>query len=146
MDKEVFYRYMIQPFPNSDPLLPAAHPHPVKLRPIKELAENKRNLLFNDPRPVVLDGDFIAVLAGEFDMHPNFRQNPRLFASVKRVVHRLFDRGKKGFPQVIEPQKVSVLSEKLADRNLLLSSRHRFGVATAFVREQGVGHRTGQRT
>ena len=67
--------------------------HPVKLRPVKELAEDQGNLLFNDPRPVILDGDFIAVLAGEFDMHPNFRQDTRLLASVKRVVHRLFNGG-----------------------------------------------------
>ena len=46
---------------DADALLPAALPQPVELRAVQQLAEDQRNLLFDDARAVVLDADLVAI-------------------------------------------------------------------------------------
>jgi hypothetical protein len=108
---------------DSDPLLAAAHPQPVELRAVQQLAEDQRDLLLHDSRSVVLDTDLEAVVARLLHVDPDFRQDPRLFAGVQRVVDGFFDRGQQRLARVVEPQQMPILGEKLADRDVPLLRR-----------------------
>ena len=78
---------------------------------VEELAKNQRDLLFDDPRPVVLHADLEAVVAGRFDRDPDFRDDPRFFASVERVIDRFLDGRQQGLAGVVEAQQVAVLAK-----------------------------------
>ncbi len=78
---------------DADPLLAAAHAEAMELAAVEELAEDQRDLLLDDARPVVLHADFEAVIAVGFDSDPDFGHDARFFASVEAVVYRFFDRG-----------------------------------------------------
>ena len=104
--------------------------------PYKQLAENQRDLLFEDARPVVLHADPEAVLRGRLDVDPHFREDARLFAGVQGVVDRLLDGGQQGLPRIVETEKMAVLGKELADRDVPLAGGHRLGgraAAGAFV-------------
>ncbi len=116
---------------NTDPLLAAAHPQTVELRPVQQLAEDQRDLLFEDAGAVVLDRGLVPAFAGLFDMDPNFRQDARLFARIEGVVDRLLDGGQKRLAGVIETQHVAVLGKELAHRDFALLLGHRLGGGTA---------------
>ena len=112
---------------DADALLAAAHPHAVELRAVEQLAEDQRDLFLDDAGAVVLHADLEAVLAGAFDVDPDFGQDAGLFAGVQGVVDRLLDGGQQGLPRVVEAQQVAVLGEELADGNIALAGGHRLG-------------------
>ena len=62
---------------DADALLPAAHPHAVELRAVEQLAEDQRDLLFEDAGAVVLHADLEAVLARRAGCGPRFRAGCR---------------------------------------------------------------------
>ena len=121
---------------DADALLAAAHPHAMELRAVEQLAEDQRDLLLDDARPVVLHADFEAVGAGALDVDPDFGQDAGLFAGVQGVVDRLLDGGQEGLAGVVEPEQVPVFGEKLADGDVALAGGHRLGrgAATQFGR------------
>ena len=112
---------------DADALLAAAHPHAVELRAVEQLAEDQRDLLFDDARPVVLHADLVAVLADALDVDPDFGQDAGLFAGVQGVVDGLLDGGQQGLARVVETQQVPILGEKLADGDVALAGGHRLG-------------------
>ncbi len=112
---------------DADPLLAAAHPQPVELGAVQQLAEDQRDLFFEDPGAIVLDAGLIAVGGRLFHMHPDLCQDARLLAGVQRVVDRLLDGGQEGLAGVVEAQQVAVLGEELADGDVALAGGHRLG-------------------
>ena len=65
----------------------------MELRPIEQLAEDQRDLFLHDPGTVVLNANLKAVDSGRFDVDPDFRNDPRLFARIERVVDGFLDGG-----------------------------------------------------
>ena len=112
---------------DADALLPAALPQAVELRAVEQLAEDQRDLLFDDAGAVVLHADFEAVGAGRLDVDPNLGQDAGLFAGVERVVDRFLDRRQQRLPRIVEAQQVAVLGEELADGDIALLGGHRLG-------------------
>ena len=112
---------------DADALLPAAHPHAVKLRAVEQLAEDQGDLLPQDAGPVVLHAHLVAVLLEALDVDPDFRQDAGLFAGVQGVVDRLLDGGQQGLARIVEAQQVAVLGEELADADVALAGGHRLG-------------------
>src|SRR6516162_4839054 len=68
---------------DTDSLLPSTHSQSMKFRTIEQFAEDERDLLFDNARPVVLDTDFVPIGTRSFDMNPDFGDNARLLASVE---------------------------------------------------------------
>ena len=128
---------------DADALLTATHSETVKLRAVQQFAEDQRNLLFDDARSVVLDADLVPILAGLFDMHPDFRQDTGLFAGIDGIIDGFFDCGEEGFAWVIESEQMPVLLEELTDGYFLLSLCHSLGARTppGFAVVRFVGHR-----
>ena len=112
---------------DADALLAAAHPQAMELRAVEQLAEDQRDLFFEDARAVVLHADLEAVGAGLLDVDPDFGQDAGLFAGVERVVDGLLDGGQQGLARVVEAQQVAVLGKELADRDIALAGGHRLG-------------------
>ena len=108
----------------------------MEFRAVEQLAEDQRDLLFENARAVVLHADFEAVRAGGLDMDPNLGQDAGLFASVERIVDRFLDGGEQGFARVVEAEQMPVLGKKLADADIALGGGHRVGghPAAAFFR------------
>ena len=102
---------------DADPLLAAAHPQPVELRPVEQFAEDQRDLLADDTRPVVLHAHPIprTALPHRFDPHPDLGQDARLLTGVERVVDRLFDAGEQRLTRRIETEQMAVFGKELAD-------------------------------
>src|SRR5262249_8343701 len=83
---------------DADALLPAALSQPMELRAVQELREDRRNLLTDDPGPVVGDGDAKprrltrgrrrVPLRDDVQTHDDVGEDPGLFAGVERVVDR----------------------------------------------------------
>jgi hypothetical protein len=113
---------------DADPLLAAAHPQPMELRAVQQLAEDQRNLLLDDARAVVLDATRKR-LGRSARCDPDLGQDARLLAGVERVVDRLLDGGQQGLAGVVEAEQVAVLGEELADRDVALLGRHLTGMA-----------------
>jgi hypothetical protein len=101
---------------DADALLAAAHPQPVKLRPIEQLAEDQRDLLADDAGAVVLHAHPVAgaALAHLLDVHPDLGKDARLLAGVEGVVHRFFHAREQRLAGRVEPEQVAVLGEELA--------------------------------
>ena len=87
----------------------------MKFRSIQQLAEDQRNLFLDDAGAVVLHANLVAVRAGLLDVHPQLRQNARLFACIQRIVDRLFHRGQKRLARIVETQQMAILGEEFAD-------------------------------
>src|SRR5262249_52265502 len=100
---------------DADALLAAALAGSVELPAVEQLAKDKRDLLLDDARAVVLYADFVTVRAGRFDVDPNLGQDAGLFAGIERVVDGFFDRREERFARVVEAQQMAVLGEELAD-------------------------------
>ncbi len=117
----------------------------MKLGPVQQLAEDQRDLFLDDAGPVVLDAQLETVLARLFDVDPDLGQDSGLFARVQRVVHGLFNGGQQGFPRVVKTQQMPVLGKELADGNVPLFGRHRFGgrPAAGLAIAGRIGHRFG---
>ena len=76
----------------------------VEFRAVEQLAEDQRNLPLHDARAVVLHAGLVAVRPDAFDMDPNLRQNPRLFAGIQCVVDGFFDGGQQGLAGIVEAE------------------------------------------
>src|SRR5690242_20191540 len=76
---------------DADALLTATLAEAVEFRAVQQLAEDQRNLLFDNAGAVILDANLVAVVAGRLDMDPDFWQNAGLFTGVERVIDRLLD-------------------------------------------------------
>jgi hypothetical protein len=100
---------------------------PMEFAAIEQLSKDQRNLLFDDPRAVVLDCDAKTAWLRLVDPHPDLRNDARFLAGIQRVIDRFFDGRQKSFAWVIEPEKVFVFRKKLADRDITLLGRHRLG-------------------
>src|SRR6266581_2185138 len=115
---------------DADSLLATAHAQPVEVRPVEQFAEDQRNLFLDDSGAVILHADLEAIDARGFDVHPDFRDDPGFFARIERVVDSFFYRCKQRLARIVESQQVSILGEKLADRDVALLRRHCFGGET----------------
>jgi hypothetical protein len=106
----------------------------MELRAVEELGEDRRDLLPDDARAVVGDGDAEAArlarrgrrasVADCLHLDDDVRENPGLFAGVERVVDGFLDTGQQGFTRIVESQEMSVLGEELGDGDLALASSH----------------------
>ena len=112
---------------DADPLLSSALSQTVEFAPVEELAEDQRDLFFDDSRPVVLDRDAKSPGLRLVDPHPNLGQNAGLFASIERVVDGFLDGRQQGFTRVVETEQMAVLGKELADRHVALLGGHRLG-------------------
>ena len=68
----------------ADALLPARHLEPMKLRTVKKLGKNHRNLLLKNARTIIFNGDSKAIILGtgsDDDLH--IRQYSRFFARIQ---------------------------------------------------------------
>jgi hypothetical protein len=112
---------------DADALLAAAHPQPVKLGTVEQLAEDQGDLLGDDARAVVLDAHPVAgaALPHLLDPHPDLGKDARLFAGVERVVHRLLDAREQRLARRVEAEQVPVLGEELAHRDVPLPGGER---------------------
>ena len=109
------------------PCCPRLMTQSVELGSVEQLAEDQRDLFLKDSRPVVLNPNLVAVVAGLLDVHPDFRQDTGFFTGVERIVDRLLDRGEQRLAGIVETEQMAVLGEEFADRNVALAGRHRFG-------------------
>jgi len=118
---------------DTDALLAAAHPHAVKFRAIEQLGKNPWNLLTNDARPVVRDGDpEFCGLAGRdrfavrdhLEPDGDVRQNAGFFTSIERIVHGFLYAGEQSLARIIEPEQMPVLREEFRDGNFPLARTH----------------------
>ena len=116
---------------HADALLAALLLEPVELRTVEELAEDLRDLRLYDSRTVVLDRNPETLFRQLADFDAKLRENPRLFAGVKRIVDALAHRSEKRLLLVVEPEKVTVLDEELGDRDLALLLGEAFGGGAA---------------
>ncbi len=66
----------------------------MELRPIEQLAEDERNLLFHDAGAVVLHANFVTVGSRLFDVNPQLGQYACFLAGIERIIDGLFHRGK----------------------------------------------------
>ena len=118
-----------------DALLAPAHAQPVELGAVEELREDRGDLLPDDARAVVDDGDAEprrlagrgrgrAVAGHDLDLHDDVGQDAGLLGSVEGVVHRLLDAGQEGLPGAVEAEEVPVLGEELGDGDLALARAH----------------------
>ena len=114
---------------DADPLLAAAHPQPMKLRAVEELAEDQRDLLADDARAIVLHAHAVAraALPHLLDVDPDLGEDARLLAGVERVVHRLLDAREQRLARRIEAEQVPILGEELAHRDVALPGGERLG-------------------
>src|SRR5690349_18245795 len=98
---------------NTDSLLAAAHPEPMKLRPVEKLGENLRDLIPNDSRTVVDYRDSEParlayrrrrrrIIRCDFDLDDDFRKNSRLLTRIQRVVDGFLDARQERFSRIIE--------------------------------------------
>ena len=99
----------------------------MELGAVEQLAEDQRDLGFHDARTVVLHGHPKPIRLSLLEVHPDLRDDARLFAGVERVVDRFLDGGQQRLAGVVEAQQVAVLGEELADRDIALLGRHGFG-------------------
>jgi hypothetical protein len=76
----------------------------MELAPIEEFAEDQRDLLFDDPRPVVLNRHAEPTGLWLIDFDPNLREYPCLLTSIQGVIHSLLDGRQKGFAWIVEAQ------------------------------------------
>ena len=127
---------------DADALLATALTQSMELAPVEELAEDQRNLFFDDSRAIVLDRDAKSTGLRLVDPHPNLWQNARLLASIKRVVDGFFDGREQGFARVVETEQMPVLGKKLADGHVALLGGHRLGGGSACL-GRWIGHSVG---
>ena len=99
----------------------------MKLRAIQQLAENQRNLFLRMPGPLSCTPTLKRPGGRWLDVDPDLGQDAGLLAGVERVVDRLLDRRQQGLARIVEAEQVAVLGKELADRNIALAGRHRFG-------------------
>ena len=126
---------------DTDALLPARHLQTMKLRPVEQAPEDVLHLLANDSWPVIDHGHAVARALHRrlapgikvFDDHREVGQDSAFLASIEPVVDRLLHRGQKRFARIVKAKQVSVLDEKLADRNLLLAQCHLLGGGTTLL-------------
>ena len=83
--------------------------------------------LFTMPGPLSCTPTLNRFAAGLFDVHPDFRQDPRFLAGVQRVVDRFLDGRQQRLARIVETQQMAVLGKELADRNVPLFGGHGFG-------------------
>ena len=89
---------------DSDALLSPALLEHVELGTVEEASEDLRNLLPNDPGPVVLDHDPEALVPFGMDLDPDLGKDAGLFTGVQRVVHSLLDGSEQRLGGVVEPE------------------------------------------
>jgi len=119
---------------DTDPLLAAAHPHPMELRTVEQFGEDARNMLADDAGPVVRHRDpepgglagrrGRAVGRHDFELDGYVRQNSGFLTGIERVIDGFFHAGQQRFPRIVEPQQMPVLGEKFRNRDLPLSRAH----------------------
>ena len=76
---------------DADPLLASALSQSMEFAPVKKLAEDQRDLLFDNSWTVVLDRDAKSTGLRLVHPNPNLWQNARFLASIERVVDRFLD-------------------------------------------------------
>ena len=99
----------------------------MELGAVEQFPEDQRDLRLHDARPVILHGHAKTIRLRLLHVHPDLRHDPRLFACVERIVDGFLDSGQQCFARIVETQQVAVLGEELADRDIPLLGRHRFG-------------------
>ena len=109
----------------------------MKFRSVQQLAEDQRNLFFDDARAVILHANFVAVFAGLLDVDPQLGQDAGFFAGIERIIDGFFDRGQQCFARIVEAQQVAILGKEFADRNIALRRGHRLGRGTVAARLAG---------
>ncbi len=139
---------------DADALLAAAHAQPVELRAVEQLGEDRRNLLADDPRPVVAHRDpeprglagrrRRAVGRHHLQRHEDVGQDPGLLGRVERVVDGFLHAGEQRLARVVEAEQVAILGEELGDRDLTLASAHLDGGDRGLRRSGRRGRRAGQ--
>jgi hypothetical protein len=95
----------------------------VKLRTVKQLAEDPGDLVFDDARAVVLDHDHKMAPAVVY-LHADLGKDAGFLAGVERVVDGLPHRGDERLCRRIEAEQMTVLEEELRDRDVALARRH----------------------
>jgi hypothetical protein len=60
-------------------------------------------------------------------VNPDLRHDSRFFTGVEGVVDCFLYRGEQCLTRIIKPEEMPILGEKLADGNIALLCRHRFG-------------------
>ena len=113
---------------NTDTLLTPAHLKAVKLTAVKQTRKNIRNLIFQNPRPVIsnVKSKLAIGIRNLFDRYGNVRKDMSIFASVKRIIHRFFNRCQKRLTRVVKAKQMTVLGKKFADTDIPLFRRHSF--------------------
>src|SRR5262249_56013209 len=121
---------------------------------VEEVGEDGRDLLADDARPVVCDGDAEAGgLAGRRGRAVSRRdlygdgdvgKDPGFLGGVERVVDGFLDAGEERLARVVEAEQVPVLGEELGDRDLPLAGAHLDGGHACWRR--GLGRRSCPRT
>jgi hypothetical protein len=96
----------------------------MKLRSIKKLSENQGNLLPNDSGAVILNADLEPIGSCRFDVHPDLRDNPCLFARIEGIVDSLFHRRQQRLPRIIKAQEMPILGEKFTNGYITLLRSH----------------------
>ena len=89
--------------------------------------EIQLDLFLDDARPVVLHANLETIYPGRFNMHPDFRNDSPFLARIQGIVHGFLDCRQQRLARIVESQKMPVLREELADRDIPLLRRHRFG-------------------
>ena len=111
-----------------DALLTARHPQVMKLRTVKQLAEDGGNLRLQNPRTVIGDRDAKTVVRQLSDDDLDVGKDAGFLARVKSVIDTLLDGRQKRLARVIEAEKVTVLGEELRNRDVTLTTGHGLGV------------------
>jgi hypothetical protein len=120
---------------DADSLLSAAHLQAVKFAAEEQPPEDIFDLLADDARAVVDDGDAIsrrfgcrrAIRLQILDDDCQIWQYTGVFAGVQRVVDGFLDAGEQRLARVVKAEQMAIFGEKLGYRDILLLPRHRFG-------------------
>ena len=83
----------------------------MELRAVQQLAEDVLNLLSNNPRSVVSNGDPETSLGQLKDLDINVREDPGLLTRIKCIVNGFLDSGQHRLSWIIEPKQVTILGE-----------------------------------
>ena len=127
-------------------MLTAAHAQAMKIGPVKQLGEDRRDLLAHDAGPVVDNGNAKtirlarrrcrAAVGNDFELDDDFRQDAGFLTSVQCIIDGFFDASEQRLAWIIEAEQMTVLGEKLRDGNLALTRAH-FDGGNGFLRLGG---------
>ena len=105
---------------DADPLLSPGLTVGVESGAIEQPREDVRDLLAEDPGPVVGDRNPQPVVPLLGDLDGYLGENARLFGRVDRIVHSLFHGGEERPLGVVESQDLAISLEELGDGDLAL--------------------------